>query len=97
MRVFNAAPKTLQVDARIYVTARGEPSLSSPAESTEAIQSPISPEAEKQTEILKSYSGVKTEYVRPNIAQILEDEVTSSSGRVSVDGAYQSGDRVQLT
>lgn len=50
------------------------------------MDSPVSPVEKEKTAQLPAYSAAKVALGRPDIYQLLDDEIGASSGPVSVDG-----------
>ncbi|KZS97904.1 hypothetical protein SISNIDRAFT_423350 [Sistotremastrum niveocremeum HHB9708] len=92
MSALSSASSSLVIDARIYITGKtaGLPTITSPTDEGTKTPSSISSEDEKKIDSITSFTGVKTEYRRPDIHRLLEDEVTTAAGQVSVDVAGPS-------
>ncbi|KAI0758296.1 ferric reductase NAD binding domain-containing protein [Irpex lacteus] len=89
-----AQPTNLHVEARLYITGPSAPTF----ESREAVfdsdtsesPTPANPSSEKDVK-LPLYHSLQIMHGRPSIRKILQEEITSAQGPVSVDVAGPSG------
>lgn len=84
-----AQPTNLHVEARLYITGPSAPTF----ESREAVfdsdtsesPTPANPSSEKDVK-LPLYHSLQIMHGRPSIRKILQEEITSAQGPISVDG-----------
>ncbi|KAI0068942.1 hypothetical protein BV25DRAFT_1817865 [Artomyces pyxidatus] len=86
----SAAPPSLTIEPRIYVTGarlpvQDIPSVAYAGSSNPSLESPI-----KEKPELPSYNAFKITHGRPSIRRLLQDEIASAAGPVSVDVAGPS-------
>ena len=99
----SAQSTSLAVDARIYITGPNYTMPELPASDSSSRNSdngdsipgtPLSPISEKsfnEKQELPVYSAIRLTHGRPSISRILQEEISASSGPVSVDGEPQFG------
>lgn len=84
--ILETCPESLDIDARIYVTKPQDlPELVLTQTSSSFSSDPSTPISEKKS-IKEEKLFMKTAQGRPDVATLLEEEISCSSGAVSVDG-----------
>lgn len=92
-----SAPSSLVVEPRVYITGPNYPIPEMPTVEYGDLTSPSPPVSPARTNSVSSinkedkfglpvYSALKLLHGRPSIPKVLNDEITSATGPVSVDG-----------
>ena len=85
-----AQATSLTVDPRLYITGPKAPEMTYEEDTTEGSISAESPMVEKDKPNPPAYSALRIAHGRPSVRKILEEEITTSPGPVSVDGEHTS-------
>ena len=90
MKAVRLAPPSLTISLRIFITSLStagselsDPTLCENKSTSETIMT-----GKDSFSPLSSLPGAKMEYGRPNLDALLKEEISSTSGRMSVSGKY---------
>lgn len=86
------APEQLDVSVRIFMTGRGRLPDQTPLMNRDDASGPayeMMPPAMEIRRPLLSFAAVQVAQGRPELNKLLKDEVSTTTGRISVTGKYQ--------